>query len=138
MKENLIQQKSYDFALKIIGLYRKLCKANEFVLSKQLLRSGTSIGANVEEGQAAQSRADFVSKMSIASKEARETCYWLRLLRDSGLIGSLEADSLLSESESIINILTSIVKTSSQNSLNPKSKIQHSKSLPRPAFTFTH
>lgn len=83
MKDNLIQKKSYDFALQIIALYRKLCKANEFVLSKQLLRSGTSIGANVEEAQAGQSRADFISKMSIASKEARETNYWLRLLRDS-------------------------------------------------------
>ena len=70
MKENLIQQKSYDFALKIIALYRKLVKGNEYVLSKQLLRSGTSIGANVEEAQAGQSRADFISKMAIASKEA--------------------------------------------------------------------
>ncbi len=75
MKENLIQQKSYAFALQIIDIYRKLCKANEFVLSKQLLRSGTSIGANVEEAQAGQSRADFVSKMSIASKEARKRFY---------------------------------------------------------------
>ena len=83
MKDNIIQKKSYDFALTIIALYRNLVKGNEFVLSKQLLRSGTSIGANVEEAQAGQSRADFISKMSIASKEARETCYWLRLLRDS-------------------------------------------------------
>jgi four helix bundle protein len=113
MKEdNIIQKKSYDFALQIIDIYRKLCKANEFVLSKQILRSGTSIGANVEEAQAAQSRADFVSKMSIASKEARETCYWLRLLRDSNTIEKYEADSLLSEAVSIVNILTTIVKTS--------------------------
>ncbi len=112
MKENLIQQKSYDFALKIIALYRNLVKTNEFVLSKQLLRSGTSIGANVSEAQAGQSRADFVSKISIASKEARETCYWLRLLRDSNTISKSEADLLLSEAESIVNILTSIVKTS--------------------------
>lgn len=126
MKENLIQQKSYDFALKIIGLYRKLMKGNEFVFSKQLLRSGTSIGANVEEAQAGQSRADFVSKMSIASKEARETCYWLRLLRDSNTIEKCEVDPLLSEAESIVNILTSIVKTTSQS--NSKSKIQNPKS----------
>jgi four helix bundle protein len=126
MKENLIREKSYAFALQIIVLYQKLCKANEFVLSKQVLRSGTSIGANVEEAQAGQSKADFISKMSIASKEARETNYWLRLLRDSGLISKLEAESLLVESESIINILTSIVKTSSQNTPNSKSKIQHS------------
>jgi four helix bundle protein len=83
VKENIIQKKSYSFALRIIALYRNLCKANEFVLSEQLLRTATSIGANVEEAQAGQSKADFISKMSIASKEARETYYWLRLLRDS-------------------------------------------------------
>jgi len=125
MKDNLIQQKSYSFALQIIALYRKLCKANEYVLSKQLLRSGTSIGANVEEAQAAQSRADFISKMSIASKEARETCYWLRLLRDSNTIIKSDADSLLIESESIVNILTAIVKSTNQN--NSKSKIKNPK-----------
>lgn len=85
-------------------------------MSKQLLRSGTSIGANVEEAQAGQSKADFISKMSIASKEARESNYWLRLLRDSGTVDSMEIDSLLLESESIINILTAIIKTSRQNS----------------------
>ena len=73
MKDNVIQKKSYEFSLQIIILYRKLCKANEFVLAKQVLRSGTSIGANIEEALAGQSKADFVSKMSIASKEARET-----------------------------------------------------------------
>lgn len=125
MKENLIQQKSYDFALKIIALYRSLVKGNEYVLSKQLLRSGTSIGANVEEAQAGQSRADFISKMSIASKEARETNYWLRLLRDSGTIEKQEVDSLLMDSESIMSILTSVVKTSGQNAVNSKSKIQN-------------
>jgi four helix bundle protein len=112
MKDNIIQKKSYEFALRIIALYRRLCKGNEFVLSKQLLRSGTSIGANIEEAQAGQSRADFISKMSIASKEARETNYWLRLLKDSGTIDKIEIDPLLIESESIINILTSIIKTS--------------------------
>jgi four helix bundle protein len=84
LKENTIQIKSYEFALGIIALYRKLGNSNEFVLSKQLLRSGTSIGANVEEALAGQSRVDFISKMSIASKEARETNYWLRLLPDTG------------------------------------------------------
>ena len=73
MKENIIQHKSYDFALQIIALHRKLCKANEFVISKQLIRSGTSIGANVEEAQAGQSRADFVSKMSINFKHPATT-----------------------------------------------------------------
>jgi len=74
-KPNIIKDKTYNFALKIIQLYQELRNQKEFVLSKQLLRSGTSIGANVEEGTAAQSRKDFISKMAIASKEARETHY---------------------------------------------------------------
>jgi four helix bundle protein len=114
VKENVIQSKSYDFALAVISLYRRLCEAHEFVLSKQLLRSGTSIGANVEEALAAQSRADFISKMSIASKEARETNYWLRLLRDSETVAKEELEPLLVESTAIINILTAIVKTTRQ------------------------
>lgn len=80
MAASVIQEKSFQFALQVIQLYRELQNEREYVLSKQLLRSGTSIGANVEEASAAQSRNDFIAKMSIASKEARETCYWLRLL----------------------------------------------------------
>ena len=83
---NLIKEKSYSFALLIIDLYKFLIKKGEFVLSKQMLRSGTSIGANIEEAQVSQSRKDFLSKISIASKEARETLYWLRLLKESNLI----------------------------------------------------
>ena len=123
MATSLIKDKSYCFALKIIGLYKVLLKQNEFILSKQLLKSGTSIGANVEEALAGQSRADFLSKMSIASKEARETNYWLRLLKDSGIISKTEIEPLLAESESIANILTSIVKTTAQNKNNSKPKI---------------
>jgi four helix bundle protein len=123
MATSLIKDKSYCFALKIIGLYKVLLKQNEFILSKQLLKSGTSIGANVEEALAGQSRADFLSKMSIASKEARETNYWLRLLKDSGIISKTEIEPLLAESESIANILTSIVKTTSQNKKQLKTKI---------------
>ena len=82
-KENLIQEKSFNFALETIKLYKELCFQREFVISKQLLRSGTSIGANVEEAIAAQSKKDFIHKMSIASKEAHETRYWLKLLRHS-------------------------------------------------------
>jgi four helix bundle protein len=115
MKESLIKEKSYLFALGIIELYKTLLKQNQFVLSKQLLKSGTSIGANVEEALAGKSRADFLSKMSIASKEARETNYWLRLVRDGGLIVGAKLESLLQESESIINILSAIVKTTSSN-----------------------
>ncbi len=128
MKQSLIKEKSYSFALQIIGLYRALLKQNEFVLSKQLLRAGTSIGANVEEALAGQSRADFLSKMSIASKEARETNYWLRLIRDSETIAKSEVEPLLTESQSIANILTSIVKTTVANKNNSKLKIQNSKS----------
>lgn len=110
MKDNVVQEKSYAFSLSVIALYRDLLKQNEFVLSKQLLRSGTSIGANVEEALAGQSRADFLSKMSIASKEARESNYWLRLLRDSNILPGEKIEPMLSESQSLINLLTSIVK----------------------------
>ena len=110
-KPNLIQEKSYQFALEIMSLYKELIEEKEFILSKQLVRSGTSIGANVEEALAAQSRKDFISKMSIASKEARETNYWLRLLRDSNLIDKIEYSELINKSEEIIKILTAIVKT---------------------------
>jgi four helix bundle protein len=109
--QNVVQQKSYDFALSIIRLYMELQREREFVLSKQLLRSGTSIGANVEEAIAAQSRADFLSKMSIASKEAREAHYWLRLLRDSELV-SIDVSCQLAQVEELMRILTAIVKSS--------------------------
>jgi four helix bundle protein len=115
-KPSIIKEKSYKFALKVIQLYKELGKQNEYVLSKQLLRSGTSIGANVEEATAAQSRKDFISKMSIASKEARETKYWLRLLRDSRICDRIDLSGLLKESEELIKLLTSIVKTSKQKS----------------------
>jgi four helix bundle protein len=115
MKKSLIRERSYEFALKIIGLYKSSREQKEFVLSNQLLRSGTSIGANVEEAGAAQSKKDFIAKMAIASKEARETNYWLRLLRDSKLTKSADIHELIEESEAIIKILTAIVKTSQKN-----------------------
>jgi len=110
MKNNLIQEKSFQFALDIIKLYKILQDKKEFALSKQILRSGTSIGANVEEALAAQSKKDFLSKMSIASKEAREARYWLKLLNKSQIV-QLDYDKYLTEIESIISILTKIVKT---------------------------
>ena len=122
MQKSIIKEKSYYFALQVIELYRKLLKQNEYVLSKQLLRSATSIGANVEEALAGQSRADFLSKMSIASKEARESNYWLRLLRASQVIGQSEVEPLLKESEAIVNVLTAIVKTTGTNKNNAKLK----------------
>jgi four helix bundle protein len=114
MKENIIVAKTYQFALRIISVCRQMERVREYVLSRQLLRSGTSIGANVEEAQAAQSRADFISKMSIAAKEARETRYWLRLLRDSDLLPSIQNSTHLAECEEILLILTSIVKTTTE------------------------
>lgn len=110
-KPNIIKEKTYHFALDVVRLYVEMKKQNEFILSKQLLRSGTSIGANVEEATAAQSRKDFAAKMAISSKEARETNYWLRLLRDSNLCEGFDYSDLIKESEEIIKILTSIVKT---------------------------
>jgi len=112
-KKSIILERSYAFALKIIGVYQQLCKQNEFVLSKQLLKAGTSIGANVEETTAAQSKKDFISKMAIASKEAKETNYWLRLIKDAKILCCSEVEDLLHESEEIKKILSSIVKTSS-------------------------
>jgi four helix bundle protein len=114
MAQSLVGEKAYAFALSIIRLYSDLQRQREFVLSKQLLRSGTSIGANVEEAIAAQSRADFLSKMSIASKEARETRYWLRLLRDSDLT-DLDVTSHLAQAEELVRMLNSIVKSTKEN-----------------------
>ncbi|XQQ07093.1 MAG: four helix bundle protein [Leptolyngbya sp. IPPAS B-1204] len=114
MAESIIQQKSFEFALEIIELYRMLQVRKEYVLSKQLLRSGTSIGANVEEASAGQSRKDFLAKMAIASKEARETKYWLRLLQQSKLI-DFAVDQELAHVEELIRILTAIVKTTTHS-----------------------
>lgn len=116
-KENIIQTKSFDFALKIIQFYKHCLDKNEYVLSKQLVRSGTSIGANIEEASAAQSKKDFIAKMSISSKEARETRYWLRLYSKSNLF-DFDFTSYLDDIEEIINILTAIVKTSQQKMKN--------------------
>lgn len=115
-KDNVIQKNSFRFAAKIIGLTKKLQKDGEYIISKQLARSGTSIGANVEEALAGQSRKDFVSKMSIASKEARETRYWLRLLQETQAVRG-DYVEYLKDIEEIIRILTAIVKTLNNKSL---------------------
>jgi len=109
MKENTVLRKSYEFAVRIVKLSRKLRSEGEYVLSKQVLRSGTSIGANVEEAQAAQSRKDFHSKLTIASKEANETRYWLRLLRDAGS-ETPELTRALTDIEELIRLLAAITK----------------------------
>ncbi len=115
MKENVIKDKSFAFALGVISICRRLQEHREYVLSRQLLKSGTSVGANVEEAQAAQSRADFLSKMSIAAKEARETHYWLRLLRDCGDFPAIQIQSSIDNCDEILRILTSIVKTTAES-----------------------
>ncbi len=111
MADSAIRIKSFKFALQVIKLACKLQDKREFVISNQLLRYGTSIGANVEEAQAGQSKKDFIAKMAIASKEARETKYWLRIVREAGL-GDLAVDHELELVEELIRILTAIVKTS--------------------------
>lgn len=114
MKENLVKTKSFEFALEAIQLYKLLLSKNEFVLSKQFLRAATSIGANVEEADAGQSKRDFIAKISISSKEAREANYWLRLLKASGFI-DFRFEELIQKSEELIRILTAIVKTAQSN-----------------------
>jgi four helix bundle protein len=115
MKDNIVQRKSFEFALEIIKLYRQLVNEREYVLSKQLLRSGTSIGANIEEATAAQSRKDFIHKMAIASKEARETQYWIRLLIASNITKIDMSESLIRANE-LVKLLTAIVKSTSNES----------------------
>jgi four helix bundle protein len=116
-KQNLILEKSYIFAIDVVRLYQQLRKEGEFVISKQVLRSATSIGANVEEATAAQSRKDFAAKMAIASKEARETNYWLRLLRDSQICHRIDYSTHIDNSNELIRILTAIVKTAKRNNV---------------------
>lgn len=110
---NIIEEKSFAFAVRIVNLYKHLNETkSEFVLSKQLLRSGTSIGANVAEAEQAQSTADFVSKMSIALKEASETKYWIRLLTETNYLTSTESTSILNDCIELEKILVSIIKSS--------------------------
>ena len=106
---NLIQEKSFDFAVRIVNVYKFLSfEKKEFVLSKQVVKCGTSIGANVEEAIGAQSKADFLTKLSISYKEARETNYWIRLLNKTNYLPDIEAENLLSEIEALKRIIAKI------------------------------
>ena len=117
MRENITLEKSFDFAVRIVNLYKHLSNnKKEYILSKQLLRCGTSIGANVTEAQRGQSKADFTAKMSIALKEAYETEYWLRLLYKTEYMNDTEYESLHKDITELISLLISICKTAS----NPK------------------
>ena len=110
MWKSIIKEKSFEFALDIIQLYKKLEKNKEYVISKQLLKSWTSIWANVNEWISGESRSDFLHKMSIANKEAKETLYWLELLQESNLV-ELDYEKNIEKCTEIIKILTSIIKT---------------------------
>ena len=110
--DNIVQIKSYAFAVRIIKVFKYLSEnKKEFVLSKQLLRCGTSIGANIEEAIGGQSGKDFFAKLTIAYKEARETHYWIRLLKDTDYLSIEEADSLLKDVDELLRIIGSIQKT---------------------------
>ncbi len=115
MAESIIEKKSFDFAVRTVNLYKHLTtEKKELVLSKQLLRCGTSIGANVSEGERGQSKADFNAKMNIALKEANETYYWLRLLHQTEYLSDKEFVSMQADIDEIIAILVSICKKTNQ------------------------
>jgi four helix bundle protein len=117
LSNSIVAEKSKQFAIRIINLYKYLCSAkSEYILSKQILRSGTSIGANIHEALNAQSKNDFISKMSIALKEAGETEYWLELLHKTDYITDSKYDSILTDCAEINKMLISIVKTSKKPS----------------------
>ncbi|MCT7445522.1 four helix bundle protein [Aliarcobacter cryaerophilus] len=128
MRNNPLVNKSFAFAVKIVKLYKFLCEEKkEFILSKQLLRSGTSIGANVSESQDAQSSNDFISKLSISLKEARESKYWIELLKETDFLTQKEADSILEDLIEIIKLLVSIIKSTKTNKMNGKLKMENGK-----------
>ena len=112
MKPNILKEKSYDFALRTIKLFQHLSvQKKEYVISRQVLKSGTSIGANIEEAYQAESKADFVHKLSISNKEAFETHYWLRLLRDSSLLTEKQAEAMLADCDELQRMLVASIKT---------------------------
>lgn len=115
MKKNVVKEKSFAFAIRIVKLYQYLVGKQEFVLSKQLLRSGTAIGALIREGEHAESKADFVHKMSVALKEANETAYWLELLFQTDFLTEKEYTAIKHDCEELIKLLVSIIKTSKTN-----------------------
>jgi four helix bundle protein len=120
-KENIIITKTYAFALEIVFVYKELSKKNEYVLSKQLLRAGTSIGANVHEAVASESKKDFIHKLGIGLKEARECTYWLQLLKDSQYIDVQHFETLIKNCNEIIKILNSIILTTKERYLKNNS-----------------
>jgi four helix bundle protein len=116
MREIVIAHLSLDFALRIVNLYKYLCdEKSEYVMSKQLLRCGTSIGANIAESEHAQSKADFLSKLYISLKEANETKYWITLLSKAGFITDIECESMMKDLRIIIGTLVNTIKKAKDN-----------------------
>jgi len=118
MKKNVVKDKSYSFAIQIIELYKILIEKKEYVLSKQLLRSGTAVGALIQEAEHVESKKDFIHKLSISLKEANETTYWLNLLFDTNYINKLEFNKISNLNIELIRLLVSIIKSSKNNSKN--------------------
>lgn len=109
---NIVREKSFAFAVRVVRLYRFLsAEHKEFVLSKQVLRSGTAIGALVREAEQAESKPDFIHKLAIALKEANETEYWLELLRETAYLSASEAESIITDNKELLKLLTSIIKS---------------------------
>ncbi|MDD4044107.1 MAG: four helix bundle protein [Bacteroidales bacterium] len=116
MRDNIIKNKSFEFAIRIVRLYQFLCnEKKEFVLSKQLLRSGTSVGAMVRESEHSESKADFIHKLAIAQKEINETIYWLELLQATDYLSQEQFESINKDAVEIIKLITSIIKTTKSN-----------------------
>ena len=116
MKENVVKVKSFAFAVRVVKLYQYLCtEKREFVLSKQLLRSGTSVGAMVREAEHAESKTDFKHKMGIAQKEINESIYWLELLKETEYVTQEQFESIYADAIEIIKLITSIIKTTKAN-----------------------
>ncbi|MBC5839479.1 four helix bundle protein [Flavobacterium muglaense] len=112
MKDNIVKNKSFDFAVRIVKLYQYLCvDKKEYVLSKQLLRSGTSVGAMIREAEHAESKQDFIHKLAIAQKEANEVVYWLELLEATDYLSTKEFDNINRDAIEILKLITSILKT---------------------------
>jgi four helix bundle protein len=111
-RKNIIKEKSFAFAIEVVNLYKVLAEKREFVLSRQMLRSGTSIGANIREAEHAQSKADFIHKLSISLKEANETEYWLDLLYETKYLSDIDFLNIKPKITELLRLLTSIVKTS--------------------------
>ena len=129
-RDNVIVDKSFAFAVRVVKLYKYLSdEKKEFILSKQLLRSGTSIGANVNEAQDGQSTNDFIAKLSISLKEARESKYWIELLIATDFLNSKDkhTQSMINDIEELIKLLTSIIKTTKANQMNGKFKMENGK-----------